>query len=268
MDINQFLNCCIYFFAGVIGLCVGSFLNVVIYRVPREMSLSKPSSHCTACSYKLKWFDNIPVLSFLMLKGKCRSCKQKISPRYTIVELANALLWVLAAHLYMEQYIYMIAVMIATSALICIFFIDLEHMLIFDRFHFILLVCAVCAIIFDSSTKWYDHIIGSLAAMIVFLALYYGSILLLKKEGLGFGDVKYAIVTGLLLGWQKFILSIFIASITAAIIMITANRINKTDKQTEYPFAPFLVIGTLIALFFGNFIIEWYMNLLFGIVNL
>lgn len=268
MDINQFLTYCIYFFAGLIGLCVGSFLNVVIYRVPQQMSLSSPASHCTACSYKLKWYDNIPILSFLILKGKCRNCKQKISIRYTIVELVNALLWVLAAHLYMQQYIYMIAVMIATSALICIFVIDLEHMLIFDRFHLILFVCGVLAAIYDNTTKWYDHIIGSLAAAVVFLALYYGSIFLLKKEGLGFGDVKYAIVTGLLLGWQKFILSIFIASIAAAIVMITANRINKSDKQTEYPFAPFLVAGTLIALFFGNSIIQWYINLIFSLVNI
>ena len=124
-----------YILAGLIGLCVGSFLNVVIYRVPNEMSLSKPRSHCPKCDCVLHWYDNIPILSYIMLGGKCRNCKESISIRYTLVEILNMLLWILSVYLFYEvSIVYCIISMICCSLLICVFFIDLEHMLIFNRF--------------------------------------------------------------------------------------------------------------------------------------
>jgi len=263
MDPEVFVMICVYVLAGLFGVCVGSFLNVVIYRVPNGMSLSNPGSHCTSCNYSLRWYDNIPVLSYISLGGKCRKCKAKISPRYTIVELANMALWLLAVLLFWEKSIvYACAAAIASSVLICIFFIDLEHMLIFNRFTILLAVCGLAAMFTDSGTQWYDHLIGAVAGGAVFLGLYYGAIAVLKKEGLGFGDVKYAAAAGLLLGWQKFILAILIASVAGAVVMTVSNRLQKADKQTEYPFGPFLVAGTLLAMFFGNGIITWYLGLL------
>ena len=100
---EQYILICAYVIASLLGLCVGSFLNVVIYRLPRKMSLAFPGSHCTSCTYKLKWYDNIPVISWLMLGGKCRKCKQPISVRYTVVEAANAAFWLLSVALFWKE---------------------------------------------------------------------------------------------------------------------------------------------------------------------
>ncbi|MBR4016735.1 MAG: prepilin peptidase [Oscillospiraceae bacterium] len=263
MNPQEFVMVCVYILAGLLGLCVGSFLNVVIYRLPNEMSLSKPGSHCTVCNYSLKWYDNIPVLSYLFLGGKCRKCKAPISPRYMIVELLNGLLWLACAALFWKDSpAYAVAAAVVCSSLICIFFIDLEHMLIFNRFTLLVAAGGVVAIIVNG--KWLEHLIGAVAGGVVFLGLYYGAIAILKKEGLGFGDVKYAAAAGLLLGWQKFILAMLLASVAAALVMIVINRVKDADKQTEYPFGPFLAVGTLVGLLAGDAIISWYIQLLLG----
>ena len=267
MDIQQFTLLCVYVLVGMIGLCVGSFLNVVIYRLPNGLNLSRPASHCTRCNYTLKWYDNIPLLSYFLLGGRCRNCRERISPRYMMVELANTLLWLLSVYLFFnESILYMAMAMVASSSLICVFFIDLEHMLIFNRFHMILALCGVAAIFCDNLTVWYDHLIGAMAGGAIFAGLYYGSVAVLKKEGLGFGDVKYAAAMGLLLGWQKLIPAILIASVVGSICMITANRIRRADKHTEYPFGPFLALGTLLMVFFGNTVVRWYVGFLFDLM--
>ncbi|MBE7061807.1 MAG: prepilin peptidase [Clostridiales bacterium] len=252
----------VYILAGVLGLCIGSFLNVVIYRLPLGMSLSKPASHCTKCDYVLRWYDNIPVLSYIMLGGKCRKCKQKISPRYMLVELFSALTYLLSVYMFWDiSIVYAVLSALTSSVLICVFFIDLSHMIILDRFQIILLLFGVVAIFFDGYTAWYDHLIGFGAGGVLFLLIYYGAILLLKKEGLGFGDVKLAFVCGLLLGWQKFLLAMLIASISACICLIPA-RFKRGGEGKEFPFAPFITVGVFIALFFGEIIINWYLGIL------
>ncbi len=265
MSVQQFTLLCVYVLAGLFGLCVGSFLNVVIYRLPSGMSLSKPGSHCPKCGYALRWYDNIPAVSYLILGGKCRSCKTRISPRYMAVELSNALLWLLSVALFWEKSpVYMAIAMVVSSLLICVFFIDLEHMLIFDRFQILLAMCGIGAMFTDAFTVWSDHLIGAAVGGALFAGLYFGSIAILKTEGLGLGDVKYAAAAGLLLGWQKFIPAILIGSVLGSVFMVAANRIRHAEKRTEYPFGPFLAVGTLFSMFFGNAIIGWYLNLLFG----
>lgn len=267
MDGQTYILLCVYILTGVFGLCVGSFLNVVIYRLPNNMNLATPGSHCTSCQYTLRWYDNIPVLSYILLGGKCRKCKSRISPRYMLVELMNALLWVLSAVLFWETSIaYACTAAIVSSALICIFCIDLEHMLIFNRFTLIVAAGGIVAMFTDSGTVWYDHLIGAVAGAAVFLGLYYGAVTVLKKEGLGFGDVKYATAAGLLLGWQKFILAMLLASVVAAVVMSVLNRIQKADKQTEHPFGPYLAAGTLVAMLAGDVIITWYAGLLMDLI--
>lgn len=265
MTAQEFTMLCVYILSGILGLCVGSFLNVVIYRLPNEMNLSKPGSHCTKCDYSLKWYDNIPVLSYCLLGGKCRKCKTRISPRYMIVEIVNAVLWLLAVALFWEKSpAYACAVAVVCSSLICIFFIDLEHMLIYNRFTLLVALGGVVAMLAGVNTVWYHHLIGAAVGGVIFLALYYGSIAVLKQEGLGFGDVKYAFAAGLLLGWQKLLFAILLASVVGAVVMALTNRITDADKRKEYPFGPYLVAGTLVALFAGDAIITWYVGLLLG----
>ena len=262
---DQYILICAYVLGGLLGLCVGSFLNVVIYRVPRDMSLAFPGSHCTSCDYSLKWYDNIPVLSWVMLGGKCRKCRAPISPRYTLVELANTALWVLAVALFwQENPVYACVVALACSLLICVFFIDLEHMLIYNRFVLLLALLGVVTMFHDSYTQPADHVIGLLAGGGVFAALYFGAILILKKEGMGFGDVKLVAALGLLLGWQKLLLTILLASVLGSVVLVALNRIKNQERDTEYPFGPFIVGGTLVALLAGAPILTWYMGLILG----
>jgi len=262
---EAYIRTCVYILAGIFGLCVGSFLNVVIYRVPLQMSLASPGSHCTSCGYSLRWYDNIPVLSWLMLGGKCRKCREPISVRYTLVELANTVLWLLCAVLFWEKSpVYACMAAFVCSLLICIFFIDLEHMLIFNRFTIFVAVSGVVAAFFDNYTHPLDHLWGALAGGGVFMGLYFGAIRILQKEGLGFGDVKLAAAAGLLLGWQKLILAMLIASVVGSVVLVVLNRLRSEDKGKEYPFGPFIVAGMLVAMLFGTPILNWYVGLLLG----
>lgn len=263
MDPTEFMMLCVYILAGILGLCVGSFLNVVIYRVPNGMNLAKPDSHCTTCDYMLRWYDNIPVISYIILGGKCRKCGQRISPRYMLVEIANALLWLLCVHLFWEENIvYAVLSSVVLSTLVCIFFIDLEHMLIFDRFILILIAAGIVAIFFDASTVWYDHLIGAFSAGGIFLLIYHTAIWVLGKEGLGFGDVKLSFAAGLLLGWQKMLFSMLIASVFGSLLLLILKRVRGDESGKEYPFGPFIAGGMAIALLLGNPIITWYLSLL------
>lgn len=262
---EQYILICAYVLAGLLGLCVGSFLNVVIYRLPREMSLAFPGSHCTTCDYQLKWYDNIPVVSWLMLGGKCRKCREPISARYTVVELANMALWLLSVALFWkESPVYAVLCAIVCSALICIFFIDLEHMLIYNRFILIVAAAGLVAMFHDGFTKPADHVIGALVGGGVFALLYFGAIAILKREAMGFADVKFAAAAGLLLGWQKLLLSVLIASVVGSIVLVILNRVKNQERTTEYPFGPFLVGGVLVAMLAGAPIITWYVGLLLG----
>lgn len=262
---EQYYLVCAYVFAGLLGLCVGSFLNVVIYRLPRNMSLAFPGSHCTTCDYQLKWYDNIPVVSWLLLGGKCRKCREPISPRYTVVELANTALWLLSVALFWENSpVYAVVSAMVCSVAICIFFIDLEHMLIHNRFVLLLAAAGLIAMFHDDFTKPADHIIGLLVGGGVFAVLYFGAIAVLKREAMGFGDVKFAAAAGLFLGWQKLLFAVLVASVVGSIVLVILNRVKDQERTTEYPFGPFLVGGMLLALFAGAPIITWYVGLLLG----
>lgn len=259
---DKFYLICAYVLSGIFGLCVGSFLNVVIYRLPNKMSLAKPNSHCPTCKYELRWYDNIPVLSYVMLGGKCRSCKTHISFRYTAVELANTVLWLLCTFLFWEKSIPLACIyMIVCSVFLCVFFIDLEHQIIFDRFQIILLVLGVASIFFDKDYGWLSHVIGVASGFALFYLISWGFEKLCGKEGLGGGDVKLAGVVGLLLGWERFLLGLLLATIPAAVIMLILSK-GKRGESRQFPFAPFLVVGFGASMLFGTQIIGWYLSLL------
>ena len=149
---------------------------------------------------------------------------------------------------------------LASSLLICVFFIDLEHMYIPDRLQIILLSLGIVAIFFDQFSSWDEKLIGFAVGGGVMLIIYYASLWLLKREGLGFGDVKLSFVCGLLLGWQRFLLAMFIASISACIVLIPKKYSGK--QQKEFPFAPYIAVGVAVALLFGEMIIKWYLAVL------
>lgn len=260
-DMGDFELTVIYILTGILGLCVGSFLNVVIYRVPEGMSLATPPSHCPRCGYRLKWYDNIPLLSYTILGGKCRSCKEHISFRYTAVEFTNAVLWLICAFVFCKtDMVWFIAGCLVCSLCICVFFIDLEHMLIYDRFQIMLVIAALVMLPFDARYDWISHIIGLVAAAVVFIGVAYVVGKILGREALGGGDVKLAMAAGLMLGWQRFLLMMLIASLSASAAMLILRKKNRASE--EIPFGPFLTTGLVIALLAGDYIIKWYLELL------
>ena len=261
----------IYVMAGLLGVCVGSFLNVVIYRLPNGMSLSFPASHCPKCGYELKWYDNIPVLAYIILGGKCRSCKTRISPRYMAVELANMLLWLLSVALFWERSIvFAVAAALSSSLMICVFFIDIDCKIIYDRFVIMIGVLGLVASFFDPAYGWLSHLIGGAVGFCSFYLIAWSFEKLRGKEGLGGGDIKLTAVCGLLIGWQRLLLSIIIATVSASIVLLILSRKNSESSEeseeatesAEYPFAPFLTSGFALAMFFGEAIIEWYLSLI------
>lgn len=249
----------------ILGLCVGSFLNVVIYRLPNNMNLAKPNSHCPKCKNPIKWYDNIPVLSYIFLKGKCRHCKEHISIRYTIVEILNALLWALAVLRFWDVSIpYTITTCFATSILICIFFIDLEHMIIPDSLQIALLVVAIATIFteWDYDNTWQFKLYGMIVCGGLFVVIHYAALVLFKKEALGGGDVKLFAILGLLLGLTNSLLLIVLSTVIASIVLIIIMLIKKYNREKEFPFAPFIVIASLIAIYYGYYIITGYLDLI------
>lgn len=244
--------------AGVLGLCVGSFLNVVIYRLPRGESLSLPPSHCTICGYRLRWYDNIPLLSYLLLRGHCRNCHARISVRYPLVEAANAMLWVGAVFLWRENILMAAVAALASSVMICVFWIDLAHAVIPDRFLWILLVLAVPATVLDQWEQWYSHLIGAVAGGFVLLLVGYLVSKRIGREALGLGDVKLVAVSGAALGWKRLLLMLLIASVGGSLFLLIRRR---RETRRELPFAPFLTVGFLVALFAGDWLIPAYLSL-------
>ena len=269
MTLEAYYTVITYVMAGVFGLCIGSFLNVVIYRVPLGMSIAFPASHCPRCGMSIRWYDNVPVLSYLLLGGKCRGCRVPISPRYTIVELANALLWLACVWVFRQDSLLMAALAAITmSLLICVFFIDLEHMIILDRFQLMLAAVAVAVIFVDPSalsggTRWWSHLIGAAAGFGVFCLIALLGRRMFGREALGGGDVKLAAVMGLWLGWQKLLLAVLLASVAGSVVLLILQAVRKEkDSGREYPFAPFLTAGFALAILCGDGIIGWYMALL------
>ncbi len=252
----------------ILGLCVGSFLNVVIYRLPNDMKLWFPPSHCPTCNHKIKWYDNIPVISYIVLRGKCRVCGEKISARYPLVELLNMVLWLICLTVFTDifiksntnDYVMFVVSCLACSCLICVLFCDLENMIIPDELQ-ITLLCLGLASTFSDFVSTQSQVIGFFAGGGFFLLVYVISYAIKKKECLGFGDVKLFAVLGLLLGLGNIILVTLLASVFGAIILLILNKSKKEGANKEYPFAVFIVPAAIITLFVGQYIIAWYQSL-------
>lgn len=257
----------LYVMTALIGVCVGSFLNVVIYRVPNRMSVAFPASHCPKCGYVLKWYDNIPLISYFLLGGKCRACKMHISPKYAAVEFANMVLWLISAVMFWEESIIAACLAaLASSLMICIFFIDLDHKIILDRFVIMIGILGIASAFCDPAYGWLSHVIGGVVGFGSFYLIALCFEKLRGKEGLGGGDIKLTAVCGLLLGWERLLLSIVIAAVSASVVLLILSRKAESDSadgaNAEYPFAPFLTSGFALAMFLGEDIIEWYLALL------
>ena len=268
-------------FVFCLGLCVGSFLNVCIYRLPREMSLVWPGSHCPTCNEPVAWCDNIPVVSWVSLRGLCRRCGVLISPRYLLVEVLTGLvfLWIYAGHRAassgtpLAHWPTLGAYSVLAAALIVASFVDIERFVIPDEISIggMYVGPVLCAIWPDGIehdellTRWLLHAVGAegsahltglaasvvglaIGAAVVFAAGEFGRALF-RKEAMGFGDVKLMGMVGAFVGWQQVVLAFFIACMFGAVIGL-ARLIARRD--THIPFGPYLAAGSLAVMLHGE----------------
>ncbi|MFP4662183.1 MAG: prepilin peptidase [Halanaerobiales bacterium] len=246
-----------YIIIFITGLIFGSFLNVIIYRLPREESIVFPASHCPSCQNTLQAIDLIPVLSFVFYRGKCRYCKEKISWQYPFVELLTGILLLL---LYMKYYfttefvIYGLLVLV----LIAISVIDFKLRIIPNKITYPGVIIAFILSVFFEHITILSSLLGILipAGLFLLIALIY-------QKGLGMGDVKLVALIGAVLGWQYTLLAIFIGSFIGAIIGITLILTKIMDRRVQIPFGPYISFGTIIVLLYGERLIEMYLNFVY-----
>jgi leader peptidase (prepilin peptidase)/N-methyltransferase len=251
---------------GTVGLVVGSFLNVVIHRLPVGESVATPASRCPICLHRVRIIDNIPVVSWLLLRGRCRDCGGPISPRYPIVEVLNLAAYLLAFNEF-GLTAFLPVSLVLCSALIVLAFIDAEHMILPNRITYPLFVLFVLYRIIDSlfvTNSLAPAINGSVGALIGGGLLFLlGAVwkILRGIDAMGFGDVKMMAVVGMLLGWQLALLSIFIGALLGSTIGLVFAIRKGIDLQTPIPFGVFLAAGSFVSLLFGTDIIDWYLRL-------
>ncbi|CCQ09988.1 Leader peptidase (Prepilin peptidase) [Pseudoalteromonas luteoviolacea B = ATCC 29581] len=276
---------------GIVSLCIGSFLNVVIYRLPKQMqlgwqqecrvfladelkttapikpnsasrfNLAFPNSHCPSCKSTLKWWHNIPLVSWLLLKGRCAFCSAVISIRYPLIEVSTALLSVMVAFLFgpTEQALLYIVVVWALMALT---FIDIDHMLLPDQITLPLVWLALLAAVFGITIAPSEAIVGAAVGYLSLWSVYWLFKLLTGKEGMGYGDFKLMAVFGALLGWEFILQIVLLSSVVGAVIGGAQLAIQGKNSATPIPFGPYIAAAGFISMLFGDEINAWYYGLL------
>jgi leader peptidase (prepilin peptidase) / N-methyltransferase len=238
--------------AGVIGAIFGSFLNVVAYRLPRGESLSRPRSRCPGCGTPVRPYDNIPVLSWLLLRGKCRDCREPISARYPIVEAGTGLLCALVVLAADDVWLGLAFVLL----LVPVTLIDLDHRIIPNRLMLVGAIAAPAILLATEPDALLEHAIAAVAA---------GGFLLLAAvaypRGMGMGDVKLAAVMGLFLG-RAVGPAMFVALVAGTLVgaAVIARKGAREGRKTAVPFGPFLALGGVVALFAGDALVDWYLD--------
>jgi leader peptidase (prepilin peptidase)/N-methyltransferase len=246
------------------GICIGSFLNVSIFRIPLGKSIISPGSSCMSCHNPVKFYDNIPILSYIILRGKCRQCQTPFSLRYPLTELitgVSALFVYYRFGLSLEALIYFTFI----SALIVITFIDIDHQIIPDVISLPgIPICVLLAVLRGDTTLW-----NSLIASMIGILAGGGSLYLVAftykmftgKEGMGGGDIKLLAMIGALVGWKGVLFTIFAGSGIGTFLGIASMIYSKTmNMKLAIPFGPFLSLGAIIYIFFGSSIINWYFS--------
>lgn len=248
-------------FAFILGAVVGSFLNVCIYRLPKQESVVFPPSHCGNCDYVIRWYDNIPILSWLFLRGSCRRCGARISLQYPLVELLNGLLS-LALFLRFGPTWFFLILFIFCSALVVVTFIDLEHQIIPDVITLPGIVIGFALSFFIPNFGWLQSLIGILAGGGSLFLVAYGYHLLTGRDGMGGGDIKLLAMFGAFFGWKAVLFIIFAASLIGSIVGITVMLVQRKDSTLAIPFGPYLAGAAVVYIFYGSRVVHWYLNML------
>jgi len=246
-------------FIFILGLIVGSFSNVCIYRIPKNESIIFPASHCPKCHSNISPVDNIPLLSYILLKGRCRNCKSKISIQYPIVELLTGLIYLIISLIYglsIQTLIYIIL----SSALIIIAFIDLNEEIVPDVISLPGIVIGFIISFFVTYISFINSALGILAGGGIILIIGLAGSVIFKKEAMGGGDVKLAAMIGAFLGWKYIIVSLFLGFFLGAVTGIILILSKIKSREDLVPFGPFIVLGSFVTILWGEKIISWYLG--------
>jgi leader peptidase (prepilin peptidase) / N-methyltransferase len=253
-------------FAGLFGSMVGSFFNVVIYRMPRGESVVWPASHCTHCGYRIKTYQNIPILSWLLLRGKCRSCRSPISMQYPIIEALTGVASALVMAYLIRggaEFPWDFKVGLAYLALtsIPIFIIDFRHYLIPDVLTLPGIVLGLLISFLPGGLSPWQSLLGGAGAGFFLWLVGYAASLLLKKDAMGLGDVKLIAMAGCLFGLQVSLFGLIFASVLGCVAGLPMLLLKKLDEQHHIPFGPYICLGVMIAALFGTDLMDWYWGL-------
>jgi leader peptidase (prepilin peptidase)/N-methyltransferase len=240
--------------AALFGLAIGSFVNVVASRLPERRSLVRPGSRCQGCGVAIAWRDNVPILSFVMLRGRCRACGMAIPWRYPAVEAATAALWALAWWTWGPTADFAVAAIFVT-ALVAITAIDIEHQIIPDLITLPGIVAGLVANLTTDRVSWAESALGIVVGGGIFLV-----IILASGGGMGGGDMKLGAMFGAFLGWKVTLVALFVAVVLGgglALVLLVSGRVRRKDP---IPFGPFLAAGGAVGLFWGERIMRWYID--------
>lgn len=244
----------LYSIVFLYGIVIGSFLNVCIYRIPKKENIAKVRSHCMSCGYQLKWYDLVPLFSYLFLGGKCRKCKEKISIQYPIIEALNGVLYLLVFAEYglsIETLLYCLLF----SALVTLSVIDFRTYEIPLGINIFILALGLVRVVTDY-TNWPRYVIGLLCVSGVLFLIYWFS----QGRALGGGDVKLMAACGLLVGWQHILIGFVAGCIIGSVVHLLRMKISKEGHMLAM--GPYLSVGVMVAVLWGDAFLAWYLNYL------
>jgi leader peptidase (prepilin peptidase)/N-methyltransferase len=253
----------LYLIVGLFGVLIGSFLNVCIYRLPRQESIAWPGSHCPTCSHPIAWYDNLPLVSYLILLGRCRHCAVRIPLRYPVVEALNVLGYVGLLWFFGPSWP-AVAYGLLYSALLVVAGTDLSYKIIPNVITFPGIAVGLISAATILPLGLVNGLIGLLVGGGILWLLAWASPYLFGKEGMGGGDIKLLAMIGAFLGWKPALMTIMVGSLLGSLVGITLIATRVIKREDYIPFGPFLVCGALVALFFGQSILDWYQGLLAG----
>lgn len=258
------------FFIFILGAIAGSFLNVCIHRMPRGQSIVFPPSHCPHCKTSIKPYDNVPIVSYFVLGGRCRACGSRISPRYLVVEFLTAACFLFLTLTFAHALPMMIVALIFFCSLIVVVFVDLEHQIIPDEISLGGIAFGILASIvyppIQNTASRYLAFFSSLEGLVIGGAIFWlirivgGRVF--KKEALGLGDVKLMAAIGALLGPSLVLLTAFLAALVGSVIGLTLIAVGRAELGSRLPFGPFICLGAAVAFLQGHQFITWYLSLM------
>jgi len=247
---------------AVFGAVVGSFLNVVILRLPKDdESISFPGSHCPTCKQPLRWYENIPIISYVALRGKCRTCNVSISLQYPLVELSMAVLAAVLYHRFALSF-ELIFYFVFFAALLVIIFIDIQHQIIPDRISLPGILIGFAGSFCNELVTWQQSALGIVLGGGVLYAVAYIYYAVTKREGMGGGDIKLLAMIGAFLGWQSLLYVVFSSSLVGSVVGVAAMFKQRKGGQTRIPYGPFLALAAISYLIFSRQLFQlWHLYL-------